>query len=356
MKQIESILAQIPRELPPAISEAAWRRWDSLTKPRRSLGRLEEAVVRLAQIQRSANPSMERLGIYVFCGDHGITAERVSPYPSAVTREMVKNFLAGGAAISVLCRSLNIAISVVDTGIAGPGIDGVVDLRIAEGTRNFLHEPAMSRQEAVTAIENGICLAQEAAKKYDMVGVGEMGIGNTTAASALLCAFAGVEPEQAVGRGAGLDDAGVEHKRRIVAQALAHHHERVESRNSLEIAATLGGFEIVTMAGFMLGAAANNLPVMVDGFICGAAFLIAQTFCPTLGEHVFFAHRSAEPGHAPLLSAVQAKPLLDLDLRLGEGTGAALAMGLLRSAVALYHSMATFAEAAVSDRKNKEDQ
>ncbi len=354
MKKIENVLAQIPREVSSTISETVWQRWDSLTKPSRSLGRLEEEVVRLAQIQNTAEPRMDRLGVYVFCGDHGITAEGISPYPSVVTREMVKNFLAGGAAINVLCQNLNVQTIIVDTGVLGPQLEGTLNCRIAEGTRNFLREDAMSRQQAITALENGIDLAQSAAKNFDMAAVGEMGIGNTTAASALLCAFTGIAPEQAVGRGAGLDDAGLEQKRQVIRKALEQHQQQVNSRDPLEITAALGGFEIATMAGFILGAAAEKLPVMIDGFICGAAFLIAQALYPAIEQHVFWAHRSHEPGHTPLLSAAHAQPLLDLNLRLGEGTGAALAMSLLRSAVQLYHGMATFAQASVSDLKEKQ--
>ena len=329
------------------IHEAVKHRWDSLTKPRGSLGRLETAVEQLAFIQHTADPRIERRALYVFCADHGITAEGVSPYPSIVTREMVKNFLAGGAAINVLCRHLDIATFIVDTGVAGDPVPGPIDRRIAPGTRNFRHEPAMSRDEAVTALENGIALAQEAATRFDIAAIGEMGIGNSTSASALLCLFTGATPDEAVGRGAGLDDAGLHHKREVLRAAL--QRIRRDPADPLAAAAECGGFEIVTMAGFLLGAAANRLPVVIDGFISSAAFLIARAHRPDIGSHVLFAHRSAEKGHAHLLSAAHAQPLLDLDMRLGEGTGAALAIGLLTSAVHLYREMATFAEASVSD-------
>ena len=288
-----------------------------------------------------------RKGLYVFCGDHGITDEGVSLYPSVVTREMVKNFVHGGAAVSVLCRQLGIITTIVDTGIMGDKIPGALDMRIAEGTRNFLTAPAMSKAEAVLAIENGIRLAQEAALHLDIAGVGEMGIGNSTSASALLYVLAGVSPEEAVGRGTGLDEAGVQHKLQVLKTALA---TRTFDRGDVfSVVAAFGGYEIATMAGFLLGAAARKLAVVVDGFISGAAFLIAQSLVPNLGQHCFFAHRSAERGHTRLLAFAGAEPLLDLGMCLGEGTGAALGIGLLQSAVALYSEMATFTEASVSD-------
>jgi nicotinate-nucleotide--dimethylbenzimidazole phosphoribosyltransferase len=342
-----NILEDIPKLLPAAIAQTVQERWDSLTKPRGSLGRLEADVIKLAQIQGVAKPSADRRAMYVFCGDHGITAEGVSLYPSVVTREMVKNFVRGGAAISVLCRQLDIETFIVDAGVAGPKIEGTLNRRIAEGTGNFYRGPAMSPQQAQAAIDSGIELGQQAAERFDLVGVGEMGIGNSTCASALLCVFADVSPEDAVGRGAGLDDQGVRHKCEILSAALAAR--TVDKDDPLAVLAAFGGFEIAMMAGFLLGAAARRLPVVVDGFISGSAFLVARAFCPYIGQHVFFAHRSAERGHESLLAATGAKPMLDLGLCLGEGTGAALAMGVLTSAVKLYKEMATFAEASVSD-------
>lgn len=349
MNTLEETLAAIPEQGKPRLADAVRARWDSLTKPRGSLGRLEESVVRLAEIQNTAMPSAERRAMYVFCGEHGITEEGVSLYPSAVTREMVKNFVRGGAAINVLCRQLAIQTFIVDAGVSGPKLEGTLHRRIAEGTRNFLRGLAMSRDEARRALESGIQLACEAAPLFDIAGVGEMGIGNSTSASALLCAFTGATPDEAVGRGAGLDDTGVLHKRDVIAAALAHH--ACAATDPLGVTAAFAGFEIAMMAGFILGAARSRLPVVIDGFISGAAFLIAQGFYPAIGTHVLFGHRSAEHGHARLLEAGEV-PLLDLGMRLGEGTGAALAMGLLASAVGLYREMATFAEASVSDTQN----
>ena len=349
---IKQTVEEIPRKPKTGIAEEVRQRWDSLTKPRHSLGRLEECVVRLAECQGVAMPCLDRRAMYVFCGDHGITEEGVSPYPSAVTREMVNNFVRGGAAINVLCRQLAIEPRIVDAGVAGPsfdaGLEGLIDRRIDSGTRNFLRGPAMSRKQAIAAVENGIELAREASFHFDIAGVGEMGIGNSTAASALLCVFTGATPEQAAGLGAGLDEKGLTRKREVLAAALRLHP--VDRGDPLSALGAFGGFEIGMMAGFLLGAAVHGLAVVVDGFICSAAFLLARAFYPALGEHVFFGHRSAEHGHRHFLESSGAKPLLDLEMRLGEGTGAALAIGVLASAVALYREMSTFAEASVSDR------
>jgi nicotinate-nucleotide--dimethylbenzimidazole phosphoribosyltransferase len=246
----------------------------------------------------------------------------------------------------VLCRQLGITTFIVDSGVAGTRLEGVINRRIADGTANFRRGAAMTRDQAEQAIESGIELGREAAGKFDLAGVGEMGIGNTTAASALLCIFAGVTPEVAVGRGTGLDDAGLAHKRTVLTETLALH--RCDPADPLGTVSAVGGFEIAMMSGFLLGAASRSLAVVLDGFISGAAFLIAQAFAPAVANYVFFGHRSAEHGHTCLLANRHA-PMLDLGMRLGEGTGAALAMSLLTSAVALYREMATFAEAAVSD-------
>lgn len=347
MNTIERVVKEIPSGCSPGVVESVRERWDSLTKPRGSLGALEGAVVKLAEIADTATPAVSRRGIYVFCGDHGIAAEGVSLYPSAVTREMAKNFVRGGAAINVLCRQLGIETCVVDAGVAGPKIEGVLDRRVGDGTRSFLRGPAMSREEAETAIERGIELGQEAAGRFDLAGIGEMGIGNTTAASAILCALAGVSPEDAAGRGTGLDDEGVRRKREALAGALAVN--RVEAGDALGVTAAFAGFEIAMMAGFVLGAASKRLPVVADGFIAGSAILLARAFSPGIERRVLYGHRSAEKAHATLLGVLDARPLVDLEMRLGEGTGAALAMGILTNAVALYREMATFAEASVSD-------
>lgn len=348
MNLIESTIGRISEAVPaPDLERAVRDRWDRLTKPRGSLGLLEDCVVRLSRIQGKLHPVVDRQAVYVFCGDHGITQEGVSAYPSVVTREMVKNFLRGGAAINVLCRSLGIATHIVDAGVAGPKIPGTMDYRVAEGTENFARAPAMSRDQTIVALENGIHIATAASKTYELVGLGEMGIGNSTAATALLCAVTGISPKQATGRGAGLDNVGLHQKIAVVSRALAFHDLR--SADPILILSTFGGFEIATMTGFLLGSAASRLPVVVDGFISSAAFLCAQALAPALNDFVIFGHQSTEPGHQHILSRAQANPLLSLGMRLGEGTGAALAMHLLRSSTDLYEQMATFEEAAVSD-------
>jgi nicotinate-nucleotide--dimethylbenzimidazole phosphoribosyltransferase len=346
---IDATVAAIPNVSSPELAKSIQGRWDSLTKPRGSLGVLEGTVVKLGCIQNTAMPSIDRRAIFLFCGDHGITEEGVSAYPSVVTREMVRNFLHGGAAINVLSRRIGAVTQIIDAGVAGPKIEGVIDRRVAAGTKNFARIPAMSREQAETALRHGIELASEAAREFDIVAVGEMGIGNTTSASALLCALTGATPNEAVGRGAGLDDAGLERKRKVVAAALALH--RVDPRDPFSAVTAFAGFEIAMMAGFILGAAQGRLPVVIDGFIGGAAFLIARSFYPSTGLHAFWGHRSAEPGHAKLLREAGGEPLLDLSMRLGEGTGAALAMQVLISAVELYRDMATFTEASVSDKQ-----
>lgn len=353
MTVIEETLANIPPFSPSAaISEEVGKRWDSLTKPRGSLGRLETEILRLAQIQGTSTPTLEPAAIYVFCGDHGITQESVSAYPQAVTREMMKNFVAGGAAINVLCRNGGIETVIVDAGVCGSKIAGVLDRRIAEGTRSFLQGPAMEETQAREALEAGITLATEAAERFEIVGLGDMGIGNSASASALVSAYLGIPPEQSVGRGAGLDDAGLYHKRHVISGALSRCVDEFKTMSPIQVLAQFGGFEIAMMAGFVLGAAEKRLPVMIDGFICTAAFLSAQRICPNVADYVFFGHESAESGHAPVVKALGRRPLLNLELRLGEGTGAALAISILRSGLHLYREMATFAQASVSDKRS----
>jgi len=352
MSQIEQTLRNIPPlQSSTAITEAVRTRWDSLTKPRGSLGRLETEILRLAVIQGTSSPSLERAAIYVFCGDHGITKENVSAYPQAVTREMMRNFVAGGAAINVLCRNGGIDTLIIDAGVCGPKIDGVLDRRIAEGTRSFLDGPAMEQEQARAALEAGIALAAEAAKRFEVVGVGEMGIGNSASASALASAYLSIPPEDSVGRGAGLDDAALNHKKRVICAALSRYEDEFETLDPVGILALFGGFEIAMMAGFILGAAEKRLPVIIDGFISTAALLGAQKICPNICDYVFFAHQSGEPGHGPVLRSLGRMPLVALELRLGEGTGAALAISLLRSGLQLYRGMATFAQASVSDKQ-----
>jgi nicotinate-nucleotide--dimethylbenzimidazole phosphoribosyltransferase len=305
------------------------RRLDSLTKPPGSLGRLEELVVQAGLIQGTDMPVVGRKTMLLFCADHGVVAEGVSPFPQEVTAQMVANFRAGGAAITVLCRQYGIDPVIVDMGVGRP-------------TRNFTREPAMSREEAQRAVDTGRAHAADG----DLLGAGEMGIGNSTAAAALLCAFTGLDPREAAGRGTGLDDAGVERKAGVIARALALH--RPDPRDGLGVLAALGGFEIAAIAGLILGAAERRRVVVLDGFISCAAALVVRAIDPAALDGVIYSHRSAERGHRRMLEALNARPLLDLDMRLGEGSGAAIGIGLVESALRLYREMATFTSAGVS--------
>lgn len=321
-------------------------RWDGLTKPPGSLGQLEALGTRYACIRNTAEPRLERKGMYVFCADHGVVAEGVSLYPQSVTVEMMRNFVAGGAAINVLCRVHEIEAVIVDIGAAGEKVEEVLDCRVADGTANFARQAAMSRETAAHAVETGIELAAAAAERFDVVGLGEMGIGNTTAAAALLAAFAGLSGADVAGRGTGMDSTGVRHKAEVIDAALALHQPN--PKDQLGVLAALGGLEIAGIAGFVLGAAAHRLPVMLDGFISCAGAVVAQALCPAAMQACLFSHASAEQAHRRMLQHLGARPLLELDLRLGEGTGAALGIHLLETSVRLLTEMATFDAAGVS--------
>jgi nicotinate-nucleotide--dimethylbenzimidazole phosphoribosyltransferase len=327
-----------------------------LTKPAGSLGRLEDLAVFYAGARGQfpvATP--ERARLFVFAADHGVTVEGVSPYPSSVTAAMVANFVAGGAAISVLTRAHGIELTVVDVGVASPlpvasrAGARLLSLPVRAGTANLRREAAMTRAEARAALDVGARLAAEAAAEgVTLLGAGEMGIGNTTAAAAVVAALTGADAEAVVGRGTGVDDAGLARKIEVVRDALALHHP--DRRDALGVLAAVGGLEIAAMAGLMLGGASRRVPVVVDGFISGAAALVAVTLAPAVRGFLCFSHVSAERGHRVVCDALDARPLLDLGLRLGEGTGAALAIALVRDAVRLQAEMATFESAGVADR------
>lgn len=337
-------LTEIPVRADPTIRQAVERRWNSLTKPPESLGRIESLIVDLAEMQGTARPSLDGRAIYVFCGDHGVTAEGVSAWPSEVTSQMVRNFVRGGAAISVLCRSLSIDPVIVDCGVQDGINEGAVDCRIAAGTRNFAHKPAMTRAQAEQAIENGIALARGCTAS--VVGIGEMGIGNTSSASALVCAFTGWTPEETVGIGAGSSAEGISRKREALRKGLALHRETFA--DPIDALAALGGFEIATMTGFILECAALRRPIFVDGFITTSAVLAVRGLAPNVTDYLFYSHCSAEQAHKRVLDHLSARPILDLEMRLGEGTGAALAMGVVKQALMLYEQMATFEQASVA--------
>ncbi|MFC6309586.1 nicotinate-nucleotide--dimethylbenzimidazole phosphoribosyltransferase [Paraburkholderia dipogonis] len=323
---------------------------DTKTKPPGSLGRLETLARQMGLIQCTTHPTVTRPAMIVFAGDHGVAEEGVSPYPQAVTAQMVANFLAGGAAINALSRVSGIELEVVNAGIATPlpSTAGLIDIPIAAGTRNFAREPAMSRDQAIAAMLAGAALVRHhAALGTNVIGFGEMGIANTSAAACLMSRLCGVPIDECVGRGTGLDNAGLAKKRNVLASALARHPV---SGDPLDVLATFGGFEIAMMAGAYLAAAEARMTILVDGFIGTSALLIADAFAPSLREYCVFAHASNEAGHRRMLDHFGALPLLSLDMRLGEGTGAALAVPLLRAATAFINEMASFESAGVANR------
>lgn len=317
---------------------------DGKTKPRGALGRIEALAAQIARVQRSLAPRMAAASLTIFAADHGIAAEGVSAYPQAVTRQMVLNFLAGGAAANVFAATLGVPVQVVDAGVAGAPIDDprLVSRRIGPGTQSFLRGPAMSPGDCARALAAGRGLG--AATAGEAAAFGEMGIGNTASAAVLAHKLTGIDLAPLVGRGTGLDDAALARKRAILAEAAARTAPRLPPEAAL---AEYGGFEIAMMAGAMLGAAEAGRVVIVDGFIATAAALVAAGIAPAARDAMVFAHVSAEAGHRPLLAHMGAEPLLALDLRLGEGTGALLAWPLLRAAAAMLSDMASFASAGV---------
>ena len=326
-------------------------RLDRLTKPPGSLGRLEEIALQYGLARGKANFPVPRKAMFVFCADHGVAAEGVSAYPPEVTRQMVKNFAGGGAAINVLCRQHDIDPVIVDMGVDHPldDLEAVVSRKISRGTRNFLHETAMTRGQAIQCIETGIHLALAAARlEYGLLGTGEMGIGNSTAAAATLAAISGADPDQVVGAGTGVSESQLQHKSDVVKRALRLHQP--DPGDAIAVLAAVGGFEIGGIAGFVLGAASLGIPIVVDGFIASAGALLAIRQSAAVKDYLIFSHHSAERGHQALLRFLDVRPLLDLDMRLGEGTGAALGMGLVDSAIRLYNEMATFDGAGVSGK------
>lgn len=330
--------------------ESARQRQLDLTKPPGSLGRLEEIANRCAAIRESFDLTAGRPRIVLFAADHGVCAEGVSAYPREVTAQMVLNFLRGGAAINALARSGGIELQVVDVGVATPvpHASELIGRRVANGTRNFCQGPAMTDAEMAAALETGIELACDSASAgCDLLGFGEMGIGNTTSASAITAALTGEAIQAVVGPGAGADEAILARKRSAIERGLALHAASLGT--PLGILRCVGGLEIAAMCGFCLGAAARRVPLVMDGFIATAAAALAVRLCPAASGYLFAAHRSAEPGHAYLLQTLAQEPLLDLGMRLGEGTGAALAMKLVQAAVAAFTQMATFAAAGVSN-------
>jgi nicotinate-nucleotide--dimethylbenzimidazole phosphoribosyltransferase len=332
------------------VREEALARQQQLTKPTGSLGQLERVAVQLAGLQGRVKPKVDAVWIAIFAGDHGVVAEGVSAYPQEVTGQMLHNFVTGGAAISVLAQQLSAQLDVVDLGTVTPlDLPGVRHLRLGAGTANFAKGPAMSQEQGFSALLAGrdSVLRAKAAGTELFIG-GEMGIGNTAAASAVACSLLECAAQLLVGPGTGLNAAGISHKTQVIERALQLHAE--QAGDPLQSLFCLGGFEIAALVGAYLACAQEGIAVLVDGFICSVAALVAVRLNPSCRDWLLFGHRGAETGHRYLLETLQAEPLLDLGLRLGEASGAALAVPLVRLACQLHNGMATFAEAAVADR------
>lgn len=331
----------------PDLADRLARAIDNKTKPLGSLGALEALARQIGMIQGTTAPALTAPALLVFAADHGIVAEGVSAYPQDVTWQMVENFLAGGAAINVFAAQNGCALQIVDAGVAHDfgQRPGLVDRKVASGTRNFAHEPAMTSAQCTQALEHGMALVD--ALPGNVIGFGEMGIGNTTAAAALMHKLTGIPVAACVGAGTGLTEAGIAHKQQVIEAAVTRH---AGVTAPLDVLATFGGFEIAMMAGAMLRAAERRMVLLIDGFIVTSALLVAARLQPAVLEYCVFAHCSGENGHRRMLEALSATPLLNLGLRLGEGTGSALALPLLHAAVNFLDRMATFESAQVSEQ------
>lgn len=329
---------------------SAQKRLDNLTKPPGSLGRLEEFARRLVAITENKNPVLDKKVVFTFAGDHGITEEGVSAYPKEVTPQMVLNFIRGGAGINVLARHAGAEVVVVDIGVDYDfsGIDGLMHVKVVRGTANFAKGPAMTREDAVKCIETGITIAEKYVKQgYKIFGTGDMGIGNTTPSSAIAAVITGLPVATVTGKGTGISDASLTKKIKTIEKGIKLNSP--DPGNGLDVLSKIGGAEIGGIAGLVLGAAANRIPVVIDGLISTAGALIAYVIEPRVKDYLFAAHNSVEIGHKAMLAKMGLQPILDLNLRLGEGTGAALAMLLIEAGLKIYSEMATFGEAGVSD-------
>ncbi len=335
-----------------AAMKAAEERQSQLTKPAGSLGRLESLSIQLAGITGEARPKFENKSIVVMAGDHGVTEEGVSAFPAEVTPQMVMNFLFGGAAINALAGVSGAKVTVVDMGVASdlPEHPGLISKRVAAGTANMVQGPAMTKEQAVQALEAGIEVVSDLkAQGVSVVGLGDMGIGNTTPSAAIACAIMGASVDEIVGRGTGVDDAGLQRKKDAVAKAIQQNGP--DGQDGLDVLMKVGGFEIGGLAGVVLGAAANKMPVVVDGFITTAAAMIAAQICPAVKDYLIPSHCSQESGHEKMLAHLGLKALFDYEMRLGEGSGAAMAMPVVDAAARVLDQMVTFAEAGVSGKE-----
>jgi len=354
MSELLSNTIGMIKPLDKEVMAQAQARQDMLTKPQGSLGRLEELSIQLAGIQGKPVPQIRHKAIITMAGDHGVVAEKVGNWPQEVTAQMVYNFLGGGAGINVITRQVGTRIIVVDMGVASELAPNphLLSRKVAPGTRNIATGAAMTEEQAVTAIETGIEIVKdEVAKGLDIVGTGDMGIGNTTPSAAICAVFTGKPVAEVTGRGTGITDEQLTHKVEVITRALAVNHP--DPKQPLTVLTKIGGFEIGGLAGVMLGAAAHRIPVVIDGFISGAAALIATALAPGLKDYLIAAHLSAESGHRLLLEHLGLKPLLTLDMRLGEGTGAALGIFLVEASARLLAEMSTFAEAEVSEKEEQ---
>ncbi len=348
MKRYEQTIARI-KPVSHELETLVQAHLNDLTKPPGSLGRLEELAQQVCLIQNTVEPRIGVKRIYCFAADHGVADEGVSAFPKEVTPQMVRNMLSGGAAINVLARHVRAELVVVDMGVDDPLDDapGLLRRSIRRGTDNIACGPAMSRAEVEMALANGIELAEEAASDgVTLLGTGEMGIANTTPATALMAVSLNCPPDDITGRGTGIDDARLVHKQSVIRKALAVNAGRLT--DPVDRLAALGGFEIAGISGLILGAAFCRIPVIVDGFISTAGAVAACGICPSVREYLIFSHLSQERGHRMVMDALEARPVLDLHMRLGEGTGAAIAIGVVEAALEIYNEMATFSGAGVS--------
>nr|WP_044200815.1 nicotinate-nucleotide--dimethylbenzimidazole phosphoribosyltransferase [Oscillochloris trichoides] len=351
MSLLADTIAQIA-PLDAGVMQAARARQDMLTKPQGALGRLESLSIQIAGITGQVRPQLKQPAVVVMAGDHGVAAQGVSAFPSEVTPQMVLNFLHGGAGINVLARHVGARVVIVDVGVASeiPAHPDLVSRKIAPGTRDFSVEPAMSREQAQQAVEVGIAVAVEAIDAgADILATGDMGIANTTASSALVAAVSGMSVAEVTGRGTGVDDAGLAHKVAVIEQALKLHNPN--PADGLDLLSKVGGLEIAGLAGVIIGAASRRVPVVIDGFISGAAALVAAALAPESKAYMIAGHRSVERGHQAVFGSLDLEPVFDLNLRLGEGTGAVLAISVCQAACKILDEMATFGEAGVSGKE-----
>ena len=349
MKDLQRILDGI-HPLKEEYLKQAKLRLDSLTKPRESLGKLESIAQKYSAIKEDLNPSINRKVVFTFAGDHGIAEEGVSAFPKGVTIQMVLNMLAGGAAVNVLARHVGAKVVVVDIGVDHDfePAEGLVINKIGYGTKNLSTGPAMTRDDALRSIKVGVELAGESAKKgVDIIGTGEMGIGNTTPSSAILSVFTGLPAGEVVGRGTGIDDKTLRKKIDLIEKAIKLNQP--DHEDPVDVLAKVGGFEIGGIAGLIIGSAYHRIPVVVDGFISTAGAMIAVALSPTINEYLFFSHLSSEAGHIKMFERLEQMPLLDLNMRLGEGTGAAMAISVIEAAVKIMTEMASFTSAGVDE-------